>query len=97
MEEMVKKLDRKRSHGTVYGDPNVGYIQDEKYYRHDGTLYVPPAPAVPAAAPEKPPEPINPISEERRAAQSEAMKRVWAERREALAQQRASETPTQAP
>lgn len=36
------KLDRKRSYGTVYGDPNIGFVQDERYYRHDGELYVPP-------------------------------------------------------
>lgn len=38
------KLDRKRSYGTVYNDPNIGFVQDEKYYRHDGYLYVPPDP-----------------------------------------------------
>lgn len=35
------KLDRKRSYGTVYNDPNIGFVQDEKYYRHDGYLYMP--------------------------------------------------------
>jgi hypothetical protein len=38
------RLDRKRSYGTVYNDPNIGFVQDEKYYRHDGYLYVPPDP-----------------------------------------------------
>lgn len=33
------KLDRKRSYGTVYGDPSIGFIQDELPYRHDGTLH----------------------------------------------------------
>lgn len=37
---MEDKLDKKRSHGTIYGDPNIGYFQDGKHYRHDGTLYV---------------------------------------------------------
>lgn len=53
-----QKLDRKRSYGTVYGDPNVGFIQDELPYRHDGTLQPntavsatpPPAATVPTAA-----------------------------------------------
>lgn len=73
----VGKLDRKRSYGTVYGDPNVGFVQDEKSFRHDGHRYVPPSAPEPAAPP-------SPVSEERRAAQSLAMKRVWAEKRDAL-------------
>jgi hypothetical protein len=36
------KLDRKRSFGTVYNDPNIGFAQDNRHFRHDGTLYVPP-------------------------------------------------------
>lgn len=42
------KLDRKRSYGTVYNDPNIGFVQDEKYFRHDGYLYVPPDPLLSA-------------------------------------------------
>ncbi len=42
----TQRLDRKRSYGTVYGDPNIGFMQDEKYYRHDGYLYVPPDPVL---------------------------------------------------
>lgn len=74
------KLDRSRSYGTVYGDPNCGFFQDGKPYRHDGTLYVPPPP--PSRTDELTPAPV---SEERRAAQSLAMKRIWAEKREAVA------------
>lgn len=44
MESNAEKLDRKRSYGTVYNDPNIGFVQDEKYFRHDGRLYVAPDP-----------------------------------------------------
>ena len=79
------KLDRARSFGTVYGDPNCGFFQDGKPFRHDGTLYVPPP------APSRTDE-IAPVSEERRAAQSLSMKRVWAEKREALAKSLSGDT-----
>jgi hypothetical protein len=82
---MDDKLDRKRSYGTVYGDPNVGFIQDGKSYRPDGSLYSPPAP----------PTKVEPVQEERRPTQSETMKKIWAERREA--QQRAIETESASP
>lgn len=36
------KLDRKRSFGVVYNDPNIGYAQDGHHFRPDGTLYLPP-------------------------------------------------------
>lgn len=48
-------LDRKRSYGTVYGDPQIGYEQDGRMFRHDGTAHVfipvkkPDVPAVPTA------------------------------------------------
>lgn len=81
------KLDRKRSYGVVYGDPNIGFMQDGKGYRHDGRLYVPPPPPPTEAA-------KIAAAEDKRAAQSEAMKKIWAERREAAAQQaRADEKP----
>ncbi len=47
------KLDRKRSYGLVYGDPNIGFMQDELPYRHDGTLLPPkegPSPPAPPTA-----------------------------------------------
>ncbi len=47
------KLDRKRSYGTVYGDPNIGFFQDELPYRHDGTLH-------PSALPAPPKDPAPP-------------------------------------
>ena len=47
------KLDRKRSYGTVYGDPNVGFVQDERHFRHDGSVYEPIKPEV-KAEPEPP-------------------------------------------
>jgi len=40
------KLDRKRSFGTVYNDPNIGFVQDERYFRADGTLYISPEPTL---------------------------------------------------
>ena len=84
------KLDRSRHYGTVYGDPNVGFFQDERPYRHDGKPYVAaPPPSVPAA-------PVAPVSDERRAAQSAAMKKIWAEKREARAKAFAEEPTTNA-
>ena len=51
------KLDRKRSYGTVYGDPHVGFVQDGSSFRPDGTLlhaaadaYVETAPTLSAAS-----------------------------------------------
>ncbi len=46
MASEVLKLDRKRSFGTVYNDPNIGFVQDERNFRPDGTLYLAPEPAV---------------------------------------------------
>jgi hypothetical protein len=37
----MSKLDRKRSYGTVYGDPHIGYEQDQLQFKHDGTLHEP--------------------------------------------------------
>lgn len=34
-------LNRKKSFGTVYGHPQIGYAQDDHEFRHDGTLHVP--------------------------------------------------------
>jgi len=85
------KLDTKRSYGTVYGDPNIGFVQDNKYFKPDGTPYEPSVAPLAVKAEEKPaPEP-EVAPDKRRAAQSEAMKRIWAERREALAKQRTQE------
>lgn len=42
IEKDPNKLDRSRHYGTVYGDPNVGFFQDNRGFKHDGTLYVPP-------------------------------------------------------
>lgn len=33
------ELNRKRSFGVVYGDPEIGYEQDRNYFRHDGSLH----------------------------------------------------------
>jgi len=41
---MPEKLNKARPHGIVYGDPQIGYEQDGKQYRHDLSLYVPEAP-----------------------------------------------------
>ena len=44
MSEEIKaeiKLDRKRSYGTVYNDPSIAFVQDERYFKPDGTLHVP--------------------------------------------------------
>lgn len=49
----IQTLDRKRSFGTVYGHPSIGFEQDQRPYRHDGTLHV--EPEKPAASVEAPP------------------------------------------
>lgn len=87
----MTKLDRKKSYGTVYGDPKVGFVQDDKYFRHDGTLLVeepnsttttpPESKAVESKALDAVPKVQKPRSDEQKAAQSEAMKKIWAERR----------------
>ena len=37
----TEQLDRKRSYGTVYGDPHVGFEQDGRMFRHDGMPHSP--------------------------------------------------------
>lgn len=88
------KLDRKRSFGVVYGDPNIGFMQDNKPFRHDGSPYIP-APTTPTVksdqlvgmakvevAPQLAPTdtPNRPLSH------SEKMKKVWEARRAAEAE-----------
>lgn len=52
----AQKLDRKRSYGIVYGDPSIGFFQDELPYKHDGTLHPSAAaPNPPQTAPASPP------------------------------------------
>lgn len=81
------KLDRKRSFGVVYGDPNIGFMQDNKPFRHDGSPYVPPV-AIPTVKPDQlvgvarvedfptvDKVPNRPLTH------SEKMKQVWANRR----------------
>jgi hypothetical protein len=48
------RLDRKRSFGTVFNEPNIGFEQDGKYFRHDGTLY-----SLPVVGEVKPAEPAE--------------------------------------
>ena len=45
-------LDHKRSYGTVYGHPQIGYEQEGQQFKHDGTVWTPepPKPAVAPAA-----------------------------------------------
>jgi hypothetical protein len=39
-------LNRKKSYGTVYGHPQIGYEQEGQVFRHDGTVHIePPKPA----------------------------------------------------
>lgn len=82
---MSDKLDRKRPFGTVYGHPGVGFMQDEKPFRHDGSPYVEPVeaakgfPSVPKVEDLPTPEQVG----ERQLTQSEKMKQVWAARRAA--------------
>ena len=85
---MSDKLDRKRPFGTVYGHPGVGFMQDEKPYRHDGSAYVElldankknvEIPNVPKVGDIPTPEEVV----ERPLTQSEKMKQVWAARRAA--------------
>lgn len=49
------KLDRKRSFGTVYGHPQIGYVQGDQEFRHDGSLHIP--------EPEKPKVPSPPTAD----------------------------------
>ncbi len=53
----TQKLDRKRSYGTVYGDPSIGFFQDEVPYKHDGTVHQSAAASTPSA----PPAPATPV------------------------------------
>jgi len=69
-------LDRKRSFGVVYGDPNIGYMQDNKPFRHDGTRFEPPAPPIPTVKPDQ----IVGASTVN-STHSEKMKQIWANRR----------------
>lgn len=87
------KLNRAKSYGTVFGDPNIGFVQDGFSFRHDGTrLHAPaaaPVDVVAAASPEPTvsissetdseaePEPLSPPNP----ARSEASRRAWVERR----------------
>jgi hypothetical protein len=83
----TEKLDRKRPHGTVYGHPGIGFMQDEKPFRQDGSPYVepieagktPPMANVPKIEDIPTPEQVG----ERQLTQSEKMKQVWAARRAA--------------
>lgn len=117
------ELNRKKSFGTVYGDPRIGYEQDGFEFKHDGTLHAPPNPpvvatpsveqlptaaSVPTAgdipAPQvmraleqlssqikeltpEPPKPPDP-------ARSEAMRKIWVERR---AREAAAQGTTESP
>jgi hypothetical protein len=38
---MTQTLNRKKSFGTVYGHPQIGYEQDGLMFKHDGALHVP--------------------------------------------------------
>lgn len=91
------KLDRTRSFGVVYGDPNIGFMQDNKPFRHDGRPVIPNPPPNPVTKADSLPgipkvddfptvESVN-----RPLTHSEKMKQVWANRR-AQEQQDASTT-----
>lgn len=88
-------LDRKRSFGVVYGDPNIGYMQDNKPFRHDGSPYLPASAAIPTVKPdqlvgmakvEAAPQTTPANTLERPLTHSEKMKKVWEARRAAEAQ-----------
>lgn len=81
------RLDRKRSYGTVYGDPNIGFVQDNKNFRVDGTLIpdkpkdaTPPAGA-PVALPAPPPVEAIPTTAEVNPVRSAAQKAAWETRK----------------
>lgn len=81
------KLDRKRSYGTVYGDPNIGFVQDNKNFRVDGTL-LPEKPkdaspvAAPAAAiPAVPTVEEIPTASDVNPVRSAAQKQAWEQRK----------------
>jgi hypothetical protein len=81
------KLDRKRSYGTVYNHPGIGFFQDNKPFRHDGTLYVEPSPGEPVMAANIRATQKMPTAEEMPTSEqlthSEKMKQVWAARKAA--------------
>jgi hypothetical protein len=81
------KLDRKRSYGTVYGHSGIGFMQDDKPFRHDGTAYVEPVTSVAPFATVPTVEQIPTVEqvETRPQTHSEKMKQVWAARRAAEA------------
>jgi hypothetical protein len=95
----IDKLDRKRSYGTVSGDPNVGFIQDGHSYRHDGTLFAKSGTEPPVVAqgqgtipPSESTETISvqdadleeALERQRNKQRSDAMRRIWAARKEKL-------------
>lgn len=86
---MSAVLNRKKSFGTVYGHPQIGYEQEGEVFKHDGTLHIPDPPKPVAEAPDvlkaieglssqvkdlKEPKGPDP-------ARSEAARKIWAERR----------------
>lgn len=102
------KLDRKRSYGTVYGDAQVGYIQDNLEFRHDGAVHprcVPTqsapsvAPAVSPLSNEDASEAAEPKADRRppNPERSEAMRKLWAERRKREEAAASTEVPVEEP
>ena len=77
------KLDRKRSYGTVYNHSGIGFMQDNLPFRHDGTLYVEPAPSDRMARAAVPKVEDIPTADQVALTHSEKMKQVWAARRAA--------------
>ena len=95
----IDTLNRKKPYGTVTGDPNVGFIQDGHSYRHDGTLFARNGTEPPVVAQGQgtipPSDPDGTISVEdseleealerqRNKQRSDAMRRIWAARKEKL-------------
>lgn len=80
-------LNLKKPHGVVTGHPSIRYMQDNRYYRHDGTEYLdfPTTPEVdqaPVPTPEKPPLPkeaVDEINQQKR--NKEAVMKAWAAKR----------------
>jgi hypothetical protein len=83
----MPNLDRKRAFGVVYGHPNIGFMQDEKPFKPDGSPYIEPVdptkPIPPVAAPKVEELPTAEQLAEKPLTQSEKMKQVWAARRAA--------------
>lgn len=75
------KLNRKRPYGVAYNHPEISFVQDGHNFRNDGSLIevlgAPPPPTVTAGPTEEE------IAADRNRRRAEAMRIMWAKRKEA--------------